>query len=317
MSAAPESPASRWQHAERRSDVVSLSVVAGHLALVLSPVYGTAAAGPGWLVLVALLVFGLSMNGVLNLMHECAHRLVFRRGAWSDVLGRWIVGPLVFADFDRYRERHWAHHRYLGEPGDTKDAYRVEIRRGAICRLLVDCLSGRVALHKFLRQESSGTGPASWRWLGRVTIVQLIFGGTVLLFARAFGPSGWIIAAGHAAIAYGVVYVYGLMSLTVFMATLRAIAEHQTAGPSAPTRGSAALRNFTCSPVSRWLMGAYGFGEHYTHHVEPAIPYYQLGDATRALAAHDLTMRPGPDYFAVLATIVRAPTAPPAARSAS
>jgi fatty acid desaturase len=107
------------------------------------------------------------------------------------------------------------------------------------------------------------------------------------------------------------------MSLTVFMATLRAIAEHQVAGPSAPTRGTAVLRNFACSPVSRWLMGAYGFGEHYTHHVEPAIPYYHLGAATRALAAHDPTMRPGPDYFAVLAAIVRDATLPPSARSAS
>ena len=89
----------------KRSDVISIAVVGSHLLAVLSPIYLVAALGPAWHTPILLLIFGLSMNGVLNLMHECAHILVFKRRDWSDVLGRWIVGPLVFADFDGYRER--------------------------------------------------------------------------------------------------------------------------------------------------------------------------------------------------------------------
>jgi fatty acid desaturase len=51
-------------------------------------------------------------------------------------------------------------------------------------------------------------------------------------------------------------------------------------------------------------MGAYGFGEHYTHHRVPGIPYYHLPAATREMAGEDPTMRPGKDYFAVLAEII-------------
>src|SRR5436305_1797485 len=112
----------------RRSDAVSWAIIAVHLTLVLAPVLAAAAIGPSPLVLLAWLWFGLTFTGPLNLMHECAHRLAFRRRASSDLLGRRVLGPLAFADFDAYRERHWAHHRNLGLDGDTKDAYLVDIR---------------------------------------------------------------------------------------------------------------------------------------------------------------------------------------------
>jgi fatty acid desaturase len=101
------------------------------------------------------------------------------------------------------------------------------------------------------------------------------------------------------------VYLYGLMSLTVFMASLRAVAEHQHYADDSSTQcGYAALRNFSCNPVSRYLMGAYGFGEHYTHHRVPSIPYYWLKIATQTLARDDASFLPRHGYFSVLATIV-------------
>ena len=105
---------------ERRPEVVSWGVAVGHVALVFVGVFVAAAPRPSPGVVVgAWLWFGLTLTGLLNLMHECAHRLAFRRRRSSDLLGRWLLGPLVLADFDAYRERHWAHHRNLGLDGDT------------------------------------------------------------------------------------------------------------------------------------------------------------------------------------------------------
>src|SRR5262245_61648519 len=107
---------------EKRPDWNSWAVVAAHLCLVLAPVYLAAYAGPSWSWLLLWAWSGVLMNGLLNLMHECAHFHVFRHRALSDLCGHWIVGPLLVADFAGYRQRHWEHHKHLGEDGDTKDA---------------------------------------------------------------------------------------------------------------------------------------------------------------------------------------------------
>src|SRR5215467_2892293 len=97
----------------RRGDALSWAVTAAHVALVFSAVLVAAYLGPSpWLV-VCWLWFGVLLTSLLNLMHECAHRLAFRRRRASDLVGGWVLAPLVLADFDTYRDRHWAHHRNL------------------------------------------------------------------------------------------------------------------------------------------------------------------------------------------------------------
>lgn len=291
----------------KRSDAISLMVVGAHLVVVLSPVYAAAAMGPGWHTVVWWFVFGVSMNGILNLMHECAHTHVFADRKWSDALAKRIVAPLVFADFDAYRRRHWDHHKFIGQDGETKDTYLIDIRGIGLLKAFARCAFMAEAARKFLKQKVGRADPAQTgrRWLIDLALFQLVFGVTLLLTARAFhADRSWVTAVSYAAAAYAIVYLYGLMSLTVFMASLRAIAEHQVYDTSSARSGYAALRNFTCNPLSRFLMGAYGFGEHYTHHRAPAIPYYRLQEATAEMAQEDPSLRPEKDYFTVIAEIL-------------
>jgi fatty acid desaturase len=298
-------------HGSLRPDWVSLSVVSSHLALVLSPIYAAAVLPLGWLTIAAWLLFGLSMNGILNLMHECAHIHVFTKRHWSEALGRFVIGRLVFANFDEHRRRHWNHHRHLGHEGETKDTYLIDIRRVLLIRYLLRCLSIGEAFKKFYNQARSGSEAVtrSRAWLLRVSGFQLVFLSS-LVFAACLGnrTTSWAGIGVNVCVAYGFVYLYGLMSITVFMAALRAIAEHQLYDDGATENGYAALRNFRCSPLSRYLMGAYGFGEHHTHHRYPAIPYYQLAGATRELARSEPALTPGKDYFAVLFDLITAPS---------
>lgn len=291
----------------KRSDATSLMVVTSHLILVVSPVYAAAAMGPGWDTVLWWLLFGASMNGILNLMHECAHTHVFKDRTWSDILGKRVIAPLVFADFDAYRRRHWDHHKFIGQEGETKDAYLIDIRGVGVLKALARCALMAEAARKFLKQKvgRDAGATAGRRWLLDLAIFQIVFGGSLVLTARLFtAGSGWTTAVYNAAWAYGVVYLYGLMSLTVFMASLRAVAEHQVYDDGSARAGYAALRNFTCTPLSRFLMGAYGFGEHYTHHRAPAVPYYQLRAATADMAQDDPSLRPQKDYFRVIAEIL-------------
>ena len=288
----------------RRSDAVSVVVVLAHLAFVLAPVYLAAWIGPSPWLLLLWLWFGLFMHGLINLMHECAHYSAFKPRWASNLAGSWVLGPLVFADFDAYRQRHWDHHRHLGMPGDTKDAYLVDIRGLGSLALLSRSLVLKEAMGKLGVQRASAAANPSRAWLARTAIVQACLVGSLLAVAfaaRPRDPLGAVIAAG---LAYGLVYGHGLAALTTFVATLRAIAEHQQGGDGAQWVGRAAVRNFSCGPLTRLLFGAYGFAEHATHHREPALPSYCLGEATAALA-DDPALAPHRGYFSTLRELAR------------
>ena len=85
------------RYIEKRDDNWSLLVVVVHIAFVFTPVYLTVVLGFGWQLVALWLWFGLAMNGLLNLMHEASHYHVFRARRGSDILGRWILGPMAMA----------------------------------------------------------------------------------------------------------------------------------------------------------------------------------------------------------------------------
>jgi fatty acid desaturase len=127
-----------------------------------------------------------------------------------------------------------------------------------------------------------------------------------LLAAAILGARGSIVVAFfHAAIAYCVVYVYGMMSFTILLSTLRAVAEHQIVSNSIEIHGAAAIRNLSPTRISRALFGSYGFCEHGTHHSYPTIPYYNLSKATLDLSASRPALRYGPSYWGVISQAVR------------
>lgn len=297
-------------HFSKRPDAVSLAVVVGHIGFVLAPVYIAALWNPRFHLVFLWLWFGLTAHGLTNLMHECAHWHVFKSRQGSDLLGRWILGPLFVADFDGYRYRHWEHHRHLGEDIDPKYSYLESIRGWRLLHFCLRCLFLVEAVRKFFHQtqgsgRSDSSGAASSLWMARVLLVQAFFFGSLFATSYWLGsrePSEALVGALGA---YFVVYVYGLMSLTLFTATLRAIAEHKPSTESAFVVGRACVRNLSCTPLSRLLLGCYGFAEHATHHQEPAIPYYNLPQATEEIATSDPAFTPQRGYASTLFELVR------------
>lgn len=280
----------------RRSDARSLLQVGAHLLLVLAPLLLAARLGPGLHLLPLWLWFGLTMNPLLNLLHEAAHGLVFRQRGADRLLGVYLLAPLSLADFDRYRDRHFDHHRHLGQARDPKYTYRVGIHGPALARLCWRSLTLAEARQRF-RQQTNAPLP-------RATLLRtaLLQGGLLLaLTAAALTPQRsaaqvvWAVA-----LAYGLVYGYGLAALTVLLSALRGIAEHRSYNDSEPLVGVAVLRNLRCGWLERLVLGAYGFTEHATHHLEPAIPCYHLPQVTRRLAQEDEALIPGPGYLQTL-----------------
>jgi fatty acid desaturase len=305
---APDRPVSDAASvAPRRADAVSGAAIAAHAAAVLAPVYLAAWVGPGWSTVVFWLWFGLFSQGLLLVLHECVHELTFRRISINEAVARWVFAPLFFTDFEAFRKRHWAHHREIGRDSDPKYTYRTDITGWAFVRLAVETLTLIGALRRVFYQsgEQSGATAASTR----VAVAALALGQTVVLVtliavARLGHPESWTATVWSSAVAYGVVYVYGLASLTVLVHALRGIAEHRRCSDGEPVDGDAALRNFTSPLLARWIFGTYGFCEHATHHRFPAVPYYQLPELTRRSASTNPDLSPVGSHFEQLRRLV-------------
>src|SRR3954463_16645385 len=59
----------------------------------------------------AFLLMGRAHAQFAALMHEAAHRLLFRNRNVNDWVGRWLLGFPAFTPIDSYRRGHMAHHR--------------------------------------------------------------------------------------------------------------------------------------------------------------------------------------------------------------
>jgi fatty acid desaturase len=292
----------------RRDNWRSIAAVAGHLALVFAPVFLAAYFGSWPWFVAGYIWFGLTQNGVANLMHEAAHRMVFSDSKWSDLLGRWVLAPFFLTNFELYRRRHWVHHKMVGTADDTKETYLIEFRgiKGLIAFAL-RCLVGVEAARRFAvtLKENEFVTPLTGKEKREGFVSLLTFHAifAVALFVTALlGRQGDFSAAViQAALAYVVIYIYGMASCTIFLSTLRAVAEHQIVLEDPHVVGHAAIRNLRPTPITRALLGSYGFCEHGTHHAYPAIPYYNLEAATGALSADDPLLLYGPSYWAVIA----------------
>ena len=286
----------------KRPDWISWTVVCAHAAFVVAPIYLGLFFAPGWVTLACWLGFGFTLHGLTNMMHEASHRLLFKQRRANDILGTYLLGPLLMADFGSYRLRHFAHHRHLGDPDDTKSAYLVNIRGFGFIRLLFESLFFIAAARLGRKQLASTKEKGRW---APILLFQLFFFASLFLVALLFMGFDVVPALARSVFVYIVVYLYGLVSLTVMISTLRAIAEHQVADVGGMISGRAALRNLKSNPLSRLVFGAYGFAEHASHHEWPAIPSYRLGAATELIGKEKPELQPRLGYFQIISALSR------------
>jgi fatty acid desaturase len=295
---------------EKRPDHESLAVIVLHTTFVLTPLLLAAITPLGWHHLLFWLWFGIAANGLTLLLHECAHGLPFKRRRMSDLFARWFLGPLLLTDFGVYRKRHWIHHRELGQPLDTKETYLTRIDGINALILILKILFLYEALQAIFRQffQLKKRTTKIDEKLETVSVDFLPFLAFHFCFATILGACIWSIGEGslsawatHFAIVYGFVYLYGLASLTVLMAHIRAIAEHSTSvAQDGRVVGVAALRTMKANTVMKFIFGGYGFADHAAHHLYPGIPYYNLHEVSKRLGFENVEFRPTYGYLQLM-----------------
>jgi fatty acid desaturase len=232
--------------------------------------------GPWWLGLLVFLAMGPVHVRFAILMHEAAHKLLFSRKSWNDVVGRWLVAYPAFVPIALYRRSHFAHHReefgpdepdlafYGGYPCTPRDLRR---------RLWRDALglSGwknfRVLLAAAGHRSSA---KLAWSILG----VQAIFATLLWILTGAW----W---------AWLVFWWLPWMTQWRVLNRLRAIAEHGGMGRSTDRRLT--THDVRQTWLARVWLVPYNTGWHLAHHVDMGVPWVHLPALHRELEAAGYT----------------------------
>jgi fatty acid desaturase len=213
---------------------------------------------------VAFVLMGRAHAQFAALMHEAAHRMLFRNKMINDWVGRWLLGFPSFTPIDTYRRGHMAHHRDEFGP-DEPD---IPLYRGYP-------ISKDSMRRKLWRDARGTTGWKLFKGLFRGLTVQ----DRKLRFqARAIvGTQLVFIAIG---IALGHPFVYFILWLAPYLTVwrvinrLRSIAEHGGMQRSKDRRET--THSVKQHLPARFMLVPFHIGWHLAHHVDSGVPMKNL-----------------------------------------
>jgi fatty acid desaturase len=218
-----------------------------------------------WLVWIAAFVLmGRAHAQFAALMHEAAHRLLFRNRKANDFVGRWLLGFPSFTPIDAYRRGHMAHHREEFGPDEPDiPLYRgYPISKDSMRRKLVRDATGRTGWKRFkglLGAVRSDSPPV--RFQARCIVASQL----VLIAIGIALHHPWV---------YFILWLAPYLTVWRVINRLRSIAEHGGMQRSKDRRLT--THSVKQSPVSRFFLVPFHIGWHLAHHVEAGVPMANL-----------------------------------------
>jgi fatty acid desaturase len=240
----------------------------------------------------AVVVLGGRQLALSILMHEAAHRTLFRSRWCSDVLADWLCARVMWNDVARYRKHHLKHHTHAGTDLDP-DRSLVEAfptSRASLARKLLRDLAGITGLRRIVGLvlmdlgvlEYTVAGDARRRPRGGRTTLDYVREGARRMSGVALANAalaGVLAATGHAWLYWAWVAAY----MTTFSAFLRirSLAEHACTG-----RGPDVLvntRTTRAGLLARATVAPVRVNFHLEHHLLVGVPYFRLPRMHRML----------------------------------
>src|SRR5206468_2769627 len=113
-------------------------------------------------IVLALAVIGTRQLGLSILMHEAAHRTLFKNRTLNDTVGYWLCAYPVWSDLGPYRRYHLQHHakNWTAEDPDLNLATPFPVTVASMRRKIWRDLSGQTAWKrvKYVLKRDLGTG---------------------------------------------------------------------------------------------------------------------------------------------------------------
>jgi fatty acid desaturase len=264
------------------------AVIAGAIALYLL--------WPSALTLaVAVVVIGARQLGLMVLMHETAHWLLFRQGRLNTWVGTWLCAAPLGVDLKAYRRRHHLHHRHTQTPEDPDLALSapLPVSRGRLALTLLGDLAGWTALTRLAGCRAWRDGLAeTWRRARAPLIANAV------LCAGLTALGGWPL--------YLLAWVLPWATWFQLVTRVRDLAEHGLVHDALdPLRNT---RTIGAGPLARAFVAPYGVNYHLEHHLLVFVPCWKLLDVQALLLAKDLggRMERAASYVEVLSRVTTA-----------
>ncbi|PRQ04842.1 fatty acid desaturase family protein [Enhygromyxa salina] len=253
-----------------------------------------------WTIVIALIVIGGRQLGLSILMHDAAHRSLFRTRRLNLVIGQWLCAAPGWTSLARYRAHHLRHHAHTNEPDDPDLALVAPfpISRASLARKFARDLSGLTGLKRVVALLAMDFGVLEYT--ASVTITRIDQRGrSVVDVARCglrnFGPVlltnvalGLLLrAAGHGELYMLWVGAY-LTSFSLFL-RIRAMAEHACTQPpaeSGPAPRATVFfntRTTQANLIARLTVAPHAVNYHLEHHLLPTVPLYSVSRMHRLL----------------------------------
>lgn len=230
-------------------------------------------------ILVALFVIGARQLGMAVVMHEAAHRTLFRNRKLNDWVGNWLAAYPVWAEVAPYRRYHLAHHAKTGtqEDPDLGLAAPFPITRSSFKRKVWRDLSGQTGwkqaklvferdvgwLHK-PNQRSFGMNAGEQPDVGWHKLLPVATTNLTLLAILTL--------AGHPALY--LLWVAAWLTTYRLVTRIRSIAEHGMVPDNLDP-----LRNTRTTLASWWerlLLAPNRVNFHLEHHLLMTVPHHNL-----------------------------------------
>jgi len=174
-------------------------------------------------VVLALFVIGARQLGFAVLMHEAAHRSLFRNRAVNDWVGNWLCAYPVWGDLVPYRPYHLQHHSktWTQDDPDLGLAMPFPITRRSLARKIWRDLSGQTGWKRAKATLKRDLGRSQGRvrrldFMGTRNLRGVIITNLVLF--------GLLVAVGHPALY--LLWVVSWLTTYSLVMRIRSIAEH-------------------------------------------------------------------------------------------
>ena len=199
-----------------------------------------------------------------SLMHEAAHRLLFRNRSLNDFVGRWLIGYPAFTNTDAYRRVHMAHHREEFGPNEPDIALYANypISAASWRRKLVRDAQGRTGL-RLLRDQLRGA--RSEVAVVRQTLFKILAVQAVLIVGAIVAGYWWV---------YPLFWLLPYLTVWRVINRLRSVAEH--GGLMASDDRRIATHSVEQHWTARFFLVPFNIGFHLAHHVDAGVPFRNL-----------------------------------------
>jgi len=219
-------------------------------------------------ILIAILLIAGRQLALSIVMHDCAHKSLFRTPWLNEFAGHWIGGAAVDVPLQLYRDYHLDHHRHAGTDKDPDQGLvkAYPVTKNSLRRKFIRDVTGETAVRDLIMAWRT----PDWRQKTPFLMFQL-----ALLAALTAAGAPWAIALWWAAR----IFVYPAIM------RLRNIGEHGVAIDRYDTEPRLNTHTTIANWFERLLLAPNNVNYHLEHHMFAAIPPYNLPRLHKLLAS--------------------------------